>query len=400
MANKRSAASSRGRDLFRAEVSSLLADLGELAGEPGPHPVPATTPPVTDEPAAQAREAVAARPRCRCGCRAGTWSGWRSGRAPLSPTTGRCPGRGAHLPLAQLPPAPSPGRRAADGGPGAGGTVRVGDSPPRSRLRPHGPGRPHRSRRRLRSCGRRWRQPRTGPHLPGRKRALRGPLHLIRWRCRVDGHPRRSRQQRPVAGAPHPSLRRLTEEWVAPPEPPAALEQRASPAEPPTITELWPFMSDLSTAAGGWDEWPERSTAPDPPTFPPQPADASEQWVSPPAHEPPATGQGWPPPPESRGRGSATRRRMDPPAGPSDGMAVNGCGGGRGGRARAGCAARFPPSPGAAAPDLAIAGGATTRGGGRRSRLDVGSARTAPSSGGRGARPRRARDRRREAPHR
>ena len=67
-----------------------------------------------------------ARPRCRCGCRAGTWSGWRSGRAPLSPTTGRCPGRGAHLPLAQLPPAPSPGRRAADGGPGAGGTVRAG----------------------------------------------------------------------------------------------------------------------------------------------------------------------------------------------------------------------------------------------------------------------------------
>ena len=62
MANKRSAASSRGRDLFRAEVSSLLADLGELAGEPGPHPVPATTPPVPDEPAAQAREAVAPGP--------------------------------------------------------------------------------------------------------------------------------------------------------------------------------------------------------------------------------------------------------------------------------------------------------------------------------------------------
>jgi len=47
MANKRSTASSRGRDLFRTEVSSLLADLGELAGEQAPHPVLAATPPIT-----------------------------------------------------------------------------------------------------------------------------------------------------------------------------------------------------------------------------------------------------------------------------------------------------------------------------------------------------------------
>ena len=36
MANKRSAPSQRGRDLFRAEVSSLLADLGDLAEENAP----------------------------------------------------------------------------------------------------------------------------------------------------------------------------------------------------------------------------------------------------------------------------------------------------------------------------------------------------------------------------
>src|ERR1035441_928801 len=59
MANKRSASSSRGRDLFRTEVSSLLADLGELAGEPGPHPAPATAHPDAAEPAAEVVEPVA-----------------------------------------------------------------------------------------------------------------------------------------------------------------------------------------------------------------------------------------------------------------------------------------------------------------------------------------------------
>src|ERR1035438_9840738 len=59
MANKRSAASSRGRDLFRTEVSSLLADLSELAGEQVAHPVPAETPPVAAEPAVEALGPVA-----------------------------------------------------------------------------------------------------------------------------------------------------------------------------------------------------------------------------------------------------------------------------------------------------------------------------------------------------
>lgn len=40
MANKRSAAGSRNRDIFRSEVSSLLADLGELAGDESPRPAP------------------------------------------------------------------------------------------------------------------------------------------------------------------------------------------------------------------------------------------------------------------------------------------------------------------------------------------------------------------------
>jgi len=40
MANKRSTAGSRGRDLFRTEVSSLLADLGELAGDESRPPAP------------------------------------------------------------------------------------------------------------------------------------------------------------------------------------------------------------------------------------------------------------------------------------------------------------------------------------------------------------------------
>ena len=38
MANKRSTAGSRNRDVFRSEVSSLLADLGELAGQESPRP--------------------------------------------------------------------------------------------------------------------------------------------------------------------------------------------------------------------------------------------------------------------------------------------------------------------------------------------------------------------------
>src|ERR1035441_8480161 len=44
MANKSSAAGSRSRDLFRTEVSSLLADLAELAADPGAYPVPAEPP--------------------------------------------------------------------------------------------------------------------------------------------------------------------------------------------------------------------------------------------------------------------------------------------------------------------------------------------------------------------
>ena len=46
MANKRSTAGSRNRDVFRSEVSSLLADLGELAGEERPRPVPPPAAPI------------------------------------------------------------------------------------------------------------------------------------------------------------------------------------------------------------------------------------------------------------------------------------------------------------------------------------------------------------------
>src|ERR1035437_9321965 len=59
MANKRSAPGSRNRNLFRTEVNSLLADLGELAGEPGPHPPPTAAPPDAAAPTADALEPVA-----------------------------------------------------------------------------------------------------------------------------------------------------------------------------------------------------------------------------------------------------------------------------------------------------------------------------------------------------
>src|ERR1039458_2545575 len=112
MANKRSAASSRGRDLFRTEVSSLLADLSELAGEQVAHPVPAETPPVAAEPAVEALGPVAP----------GTGA---DREAAPRPGAGRPPGRGSQLPLAELPPPAPPGPLATDRGPGAGGTVRA-----------------------------------------------------------------------------------------------------------------------------------------------------------------------------------------------------------------------------------------------------------------------------------
>lgn len=71
-----------------------------------------------------------------------------------------------------------------------------------------------------------------------------------------------------------------------------------------------------------------------------------------------------------RGHRSGARKRMAPAPGTSagGGVAVDSWGGTRGGRARAGNAARLPPSPGPATSDVAVAGGAATRGGGRRSR--------------------------------
>ena len=220
MANKRSAASSRGRDLFRTEVSSLLADLGELAGAQGPHPVLAATPPVTAEPAAEALEPVA-----------------RGTGADAAPAPGPAGD-------AEPPPAPPEQDDAAD-------EELISLSP--SYLPPLPP----------------VLSPLTAAPEPAARlgRGFSAP---------------------PPAPPPGP--------WAAAPEPEATPE-RISPSEPATVPGLWPFMSNLSTAAGGWDQWPERSAAPDLPTSSPEPAEASEQWVSPPAHASPATGQGWPPPP-------------------------------------------------------------------------------------------------------
>ena len=236
MANKRSAASSRGRDLFRAEVSSLLADLGELAGEQGPHPVVAATPPVTAEPAAEVLEPVAAEPAAEA-----LKPVVRGTVADAAPAPGPSPGPAGE---AEEPPAPPEQDDAAD-------EELISLSP--SYL----------------------------PPLP----PVLSPLTAA-----PEPAARLGREFSAPPPAPPPGP------WAAAPEPEAPPE-RISPSEPAMVPGLWPFMSNLSTAAGGWNQSTERSAAPDPPTSSPEPAEASEQWVSPPAHESPATGQGWPTPP-------------------------------------------------------------------------------------------------------
>ena len=90
MANKRSTAGSRNRDVFRSEVSSLLADLGELAGEESPRP---------------ARRPAAAIDDARTGGPATAPGAGRAGRGP--------PGTAARLPSGRRGPfgRPWPPRR-------------------------------------------------------------------------------------------------------------------------------------------------------------------------------------------------------------------------------------------------------------------------------------------------
>ena len=211
MANKRSAASSRGRDLFRAEVSSLLADLGELAGEQGPHPVLAATPPVTAEPAAEALEPVVHGTGSDAAPAPGPAG--EAEEPPAPPELDEAPDEElislspSYLP--PLPPASGPSCRTCRRQPVAGTSGRSGAQRPTRR-----PPRP--SPRRSRSNG----SPRLRTHRPPpgrdglRRRGTRTPLRRPeadgpcprdlrrRWsgRRQLGGHPRRAcpgRQCRP-----------------------------------------------------------------------------------------------------------------------------------------------------------------------------------------------------------
>ena len=107
MANKRSAASSRGRDLFRAEVSSLLAGLGELAGDQGPHPVPAETPPVAAEPAVEALGPVAHGADADADAEPAPRSGGEAAESPAPPEQDGAPDEDLiSLSPSYLPPLP------------------------------------------------------------------------------------------------------------------------------------------------------------------------------------------------------------------------------------------------------------------------------------------------------
>jgi hypothetical protein len=300
MANKRSAASSRGRDLFRTEVSSLLADLSELAGEQGSHPVPAETPPAAAEPAGEALGPVAHGTDADAD--AAPSSGGEAAESPAPPEQDGTPDEDlislspSYLPplpplLSPLTAAPEPAAPAGRGSsaaepappPGAWAAAPEPEAPPE--LWPEMGPPQHRTSPPEPEVSAPWPSPPDPVALPGEWALASQP-----------------------AAAPG--------DWGAPPEPPAAPADWVSPPEPVAALGLWPFMSDLSTAAGGWDQWPERSAAPDSPTSSPEPAGASEQWVSPPAHEPPATGQGWPPPPGDAGTAPAPGSGWAQPPGP------------------------------------------------------------------------------------
>ena len=300
MANKRSAASSRGRDRFRTEVSSLLADLGELAGEQGSHPVPAETPSVAAEPAVEALGPVAHGTDADAD--AAPSSGGEAAESPAPPEQDGTPDEDlislspSYLPplppvLSPLTAAPEPAAPSGRGSsaaepappPGAWAAAPEPEAPPA--LWPEMGPPQHRTSPPEPEVSAPWPSPPDPVALPGEWALASQP-----------------------AAAPG--------DWGAPPEPPAAPADWVSPTEPVAALGLWPFMSDLSTAAGGWDQWPERSAAPDSPTSSPEPAGASEQWVSPPAHEPPATGQGWPPPPGDAGTAPAPGSGWAQPPGP------------------------------------------------------------------------------------
>src|ERR1039458_4094810 len=300
MANKRSAASSRGRDLFRTEVSSLLADLGELAGERGPRPVPKAPPPHATEPAAGALEPVAHGSDADAGAVAAEAPS-PVGAAGETPAHPESIAEGTPAAASDAPePAPS--------------------TPPEAEAPADEHGAPEVEE--LISFS-----PSYLPPLP----PVLSPLTAAPEPAAPSGQGFSARELAPPPGpwvaalepeaAPEPwpsppEPPAPPEDWVSTPEPAAAPAEWVSPPEPAATPGLWPFMSNLSTAAGGWDSWPEPGAAPDPRTFPHEPADASEQWVSPPAYEPPATGQGWPPPPGEAGTALAPESGRIEPAGP------------------------------------------------------------------------------------
>jgi len=79
-------------------------------------------------------------------------------------------------------------------------------------------------------------------------------------------------------------------------------------------------MPDLSTAAGGWDTWPEPVAAPEQWSPAEGPGAASELWNSPSPLDAPATGQGWPPMPGDAAPEAAPESDRIQPAEPPPAM--------------------------------------------------------------------------------
>ncbi len=314
MANKRSAASSRGRDLFRTEVSSLLADLGELAGERGPRPVPSAPPLHAAEPAAgsigpvaHGSDAVAGAVAAEAPSPVGA-----AGETPAPPESIAEVTPAAASDAPEPAPSTPPEAEAPADGHGASEVEELISfspsylpplppvlSPLTAAPEPAAPSR----------------QGFSAPELappPGPWAAAPEP--------EVAPEPWPSPPEPPAppedwVSTPEPAA--APGGWASPPEPPAAPGDWVSPPEPAATPGLWPFMSNLSTAAGGWDSWPEPVAAPDPRTSPHESADASEQWVSPPAYATPAPGQGWPRPPGEAGTAPAPgSARIEPPGPP------------------------------------------------------------------------------------
>ena len=305
MANKRSAASSRSRDLFRTEVSSLLADLGELAGEPGPHPVPSVSPPAAADPAADALEPVGHGPD------AGTTEA--TAAAPEGEAVSEDEDLISFSPsyLPPLPPVLSPLTAAPEPAPPSGPGFSVPEPAP-----PPGP----------------WAaapEPEAPPEVwPDGAGSSEGWPEMAApsaaWPEPVS--PPAPWPSPPAPGAAEggrdlpPEPPPAPEVWSSAPEPPSPPAEPVAPQEPAVTPGLWPFMSDLATAAGGWDTWPALPSGPASPTSAQGPPDATERWAPPPGYETPAAGQGWPPAPGEPDVEPAPTAGWSEPTGPAPAM--------------------------------------------------------------------------------